>query len=236
MTSEVWHGHRGPERPVGLAFLARRPEAVAPRLLGLVLRAGARAGRIVEVEAYAGESDPASHAFAGRRARNASMFGPPGTLYVYLSYGLHRCTNIVTGPAGEAGAVLIRALEPIDGVDEMVAARLLDRARLPGRRPRVGPAGIRPEELCSGPGRLCAALGIDARHDGIDVLAPSAPVRLRRDGLRPLAVAAGPRVGISRAVERPWRWGVLGSRHLSRPVPGGAGEPRVGGAGAQHLH
>jgi DNA-3-methyladenine glycosylase len=145
------------------------------------------------------------------------MFGPPGTLYVYVSYGLHRCANVVTGPEGEAGAVLVRALEPVDGLAEMQAARDADRARLPRALGGKPPGRVPLVELCRGPGRACAALGITLDHDGARVLDRSSPVRLMDDGIRPPtdAVAAGPRVGISVAADRPWRWGVAGSPYVS---------------------
>jgi DNA-3-methyladenine glycosylase len=181
------------------------PEAVAPRLLNLVLETDTGAGRIVEVEAYGGERDPASHAHRGPTPRTASMFGPPGTLYVYRSYGLHWCANVTTAPEGVAGAVLIRALEPLRGLEEMNR-----------RRPRAR----RSVELCSGPGRLCAALGVSGEHDGTDLLSPGAPVRLVDDGTppppRPLVTT---RVGISRARELPWRFAVPDSPWVSRGRP-----------------
>jgi DNA-3-methyladenine glycosylase len=201
------------------AALSGPPEDIAPRLLGLVLRVGERAGRLVEVEAYAAHDDPASHAARGRTPRNGSMFGPPGTLYVYVSYGLHRCANIVTGPEGEAGAVLVRALEPVDGLAEIQLARDADRARLPRARSGKPARAVPLVELARGPGRACAALGITIDHDGVQVLSRTSPVRLLDDGVRPAAgaVVAGPRVGISTALERPWRWGVSGSPFVSSP-------------------
>jgi DNA-3-methyladenine glycosylase len=207
-----WVGRRRREHLVRRRDIAGPPELVAPQLLGLVLRVGERAGRIVEVEAYAAHDDPASHAFRGRTPRNGSMFGPPGTLYVYVSYGLHRCANIVTGPEGEGGAVLIRALEPVDGIAVMQEARDADRARLPRARAARPPTAVPLVELARGPGRLCAALGITTELDGADVLAPGSPVRLLRDGLAvdPAAVTAGTRVGIR-------RWAVAGSPHVSGP-------------------
>jgi DNA-3-methyladenine glycosylase len=177
---------------------------VAPTLLGAVLRRGAVAGRVVEVEAYGGADDPASHAFRGRTARNGSMFGPPGTLYVYRSYGVHWCANISCGPAGSGAAVLVRALAPVEGLDAMAQRR---------RRAR------RARDLCSGPGKLAEALGITGADDGVDALDPAAVVRLEVGvAVDPALVRATPRIGISTAVERPWRFVVAGDENLSRPV------------------
>lgn len=191
---------------------------IAPGLLGLLLVCGDRVGRIVEVEAYEGADDPASHAYRGPTPRNGVMFGPHGHLYVYRSYGMHWCANVVCGPAGEASAVLLRAVEPVAGIDAMWADR---------------PRARRETDLGSGPGKLCAALGIDARHDGADLLDPASPVRLALPDALPEAVAVGsdpepaseavvlcgPRVGITRAVERPWRFALAGNAHVSRPRP-----------------
>lgn len=154
-------------------------------------------GVIVEVEAY-DRDDPASHGFGGRTARNAAMFGPPGHAYVYRSYGVHWCLNLVTDGEGTAAAVLLRALEPTQGLETMRARRGVEDARL----------------LCSGPGRLCRALGITGAHDGLPLDGP--PFELRAPG-KPVDVVAGPRIGISRAVHHSWRYGLGGSRFLSRP-------------------
>jgi DNA-3-methyladenine glycosylase len=174
-------------------------------LLNKVLRAGERAGRIVEVEAYAGATDPASHAFRGRTPRNATMFGPAGHLYVYFTYGMHHCANVVCGAPGTAEAVLVRALHPIDGLDEMHLAR---------------PAAVRTIDLCSGPAKLCEALGIDRSSDGLDLCAPDGPVRLLDDGTpppdEPLVTT---RIGIRVGTERPWRFAVPGDPHVSRGRP-----------------
>lgn len=191
------------DRALPERLFARPPEDVAPELLNTVLVCGARRGRIVEVEAYRGESDPASHAFGGPTPRAAIMFGPPARLYVYLSYGVHWCANVVAHPEGEAGAVLIRAVEPLAGLDDMWADR---------------PAARRVTDLGSGPGKVCAALGIGPAHLGVDLLANDAPVRLVSDGTAPPAEpAVGPRVGITRAVDRPWRFSVPANPHRSRP-------------------
>ena len=166
-------------------------------------RGGLRGGRIVEVEAYCGESDPASHAFGGLTPRTAVMFGPPGHLYVYRSYGMHWCSNVVCLPEGTAGAVLVRALEPVVGVDAMWPAR---------------PKAHRPTDLASGPGKLGAALGITGADNGDDLLGGNSGVHLwcaARVRSRP-ELGQGPRVGISKAVAEPWRWWEAENRHVSR--------------------
>ncbi|MHB1536581.1 MAG: DNA-3-methyladenine glycosylase, partial [Acidimicrobiales bacterium] len=168
---------------------------VAPRLLNkVVVRADGRAGRIVEVEAYRGRDDPASHAYRGRTARNAAMFGPPGLLYVYFSYGMHWCANVVCGRDGEAQAVLLRSLEPIDGLEAMRAARW--------RAHRVQRDG----DLCRGPARLCQALGIDGRLDGADLRSGAAGIWLADDGMAPPpAPALSARIGVRAGAVLPWR-------------------------------
>ena len=190
-------------------LLAADPLEVAPRLLGKLVVHGNRSARIVEVEAYRGATDPASHAFRGRTARNATMFGRAGLLYVYLSYGIHWCANVVCGEEGVAGAALLRALEPVAGIDEMVSARAARRR-----------GGTAPPErdLCRGPANLTSALGIAKEHDGVDLLAASSSVRLLDDGVAPpvgAALARGPRVGITRAAGLEWRFWVAGSRYVS---------------------
>ena len=166
-------------------------------------------GRIVETEAYGGPSDKASHARAGRTARTAQMFGPPGHAYVYLVYGMHHCLNVVCGPDGEAAAVLIRALEPLDGLEQMRARR--------GRT--TGPD----ERLAAGPARACQALGVDRSFNGLDLLTDER-LWLGADPNGSLAdtdIVAGTRIGVDYAgpdwAARPWRFGVAGSRALSRP-------------------
>ncbi len=178
-------------------FLLRPVADVARDLVGATLLVAGTGGLVVETEAY-DRGDPASHSAAGLTARNAAMFGPPGHAYVYRSYGLHWCLNLVCGEAPGA-AVLIRALEPRHGLPEM--------------RARRGPLAER--LLCSGPGRLCQALGVTRDLDGAPL--DSAPFRLDpRDA--PVAVLAGPRIGITRGTATPWRFCLAGSRFLSRPA------------------
>jgi DNA-3-methyladenine glycosylase len=178
---------------------ARSVHEVAPELLGVTLLVDGVGGRIVEVEAYE-QTDPASHGYGGRTARNASMFGPPGHAYVYRSYGIHWCLNFVCEEEGTASAVLIRALEPTHGLDVMRQRRGLDDERL----------------LCAGPGRLCQALGVTREHDGLPLDRP--PFSLLPRDEQP-TFAAAPRIGITKAAELPWRYAVSGSRYLSRALP-----------------
>ena len=181
-------------------FCNRSPVELAPLLLNKVLQHGARRGRIVEVEAYTAADDPASHAYRGQTKRNAAMFGPAGRLYVYRCYGVHWCANVVCWPTGQAGAVLIRALAPLAGQDEMQAAR---------------PRAQRRRDLCAGPGRLTEALGINAAHDGVDL--SIGPVLLLDDQVAPpKQPIASTRIGIRHAAERPWRWYVVGDENVSR--------------------
>ncbi|MCY3559715.1 MAG: DNA-3-methyladenine glycosylase [bacterium] len=186
----------------GRGFFERPVAAVAPELLGMVLACGDRAGRIVEVEAYGGAEDPASHGHRGRTPRNEVMFGPPGRLYVYFSYGMHWCANVVCEPEGRCGAVLLRALAPLRGVEDMWADR---------------PKARRTRDLCSGPAKLTAALGIDGHHNGADLLDPASPVAILEDGAGTSTHASSGRIGISAATERPWRWYVPGDLNVSRP-------------------
>jgi DNA-3-methyladenine glycosylase len=208
-------------------FFDRPATDVAPDLLGCVLwyagPDGLVAARLVEVEAYRGAIDPASHSFRGQTARNAVMFGPPGYAYVYFSYGVHYCVNLVCQPAGLAEAVLIRAGAVVDGAD--LASRR--RYGLPGV---AGSAAVhagkngrqRERDLARGPGRLCQALGIDLSLDGADVCAPGGPLGISPPGVvQPADSAAvrtvrtGPRVGISQAADRPWRFWVADDGHVS---------------------
>jgi DNA-3-methyladenine glycosylase len=177
--------------------LARPVEQVAPELLGAVLRHGEVAVRLTEVEAYDGANDPASHAFRGPTPRNAIMFGPPGHLYVYFSYGMHWAANIICGPAGVASGVLLRAGEVVEGL-ELARSR---RARASDR------------DLARGPGRLTQALGLRAEHKGTYLL-DGGPVRLE-PGNPPESIMSGPRVGVSVEANRPWRFWVAGSRFVS---------------------
>ncbi len=171
--------------------------AVAPDLIGATLLVDGVGGRIVEVEAYARE-DPASHGYRGQTARNAAMFGAPGHAYVYRSYGIHWCLNLVCEEEGVAAAALVRALEPMEGLERMGERRGVDDPRL----------------LCSGPGRLCQALGVTREHDGLPL--DRAPFELRASS-GSLKVVRGPRIGIAQAAELPWRYGLAGSKSLSRP-------------------
>jgi DNA-3-methyladenine glycosylase len=179
-------------------FFARRVHDVAPDLVGATLLVDGVGGRIVEVEAYDHE-DPAAHGYRGRTARNASMFGPPGHAYVYRSYGIHWCLNFVCEDEGTASAVLLRALEPTCGLDAMQSRRGVEDPRL----------------LCSGPGRLCQALGVTRDHDGLPLDGP--PFRLEAPEEK-VEVVSGARVGITRAADLPWRYAVAGSRYVSRPL------------------
>ncbi|MGD0083199.1 MAG: DNA-3-methyladenine glycosylase [Acidimicrobiales bacterium] len=186
-------------------LLAGDPVVVAPLLLGKILSVGGTSGRIAEVEAYRGGEDPASHAFRGRSKRNATMFGPPGHLYVYFSYGMHYCCNVVCQPEGVAGAVLVRALAPLAGLEEMSRRRLRAKSE---------------RDLCSGPGKLCQALGIDHSFDGLDLLSGSGPVRLSGDGsVRAAAIGSGPRIGLAPGLAtagEPWRFFLVGDPNVSR--------------------
>jgi DNA-3-methyladenine glycosylase len=183
-------------------FFDRSVHEVARELIGCELRVGPTAGVIVETEAYE-ENDPACHAYIGRTTRNEVLFGPPGHAYVYLSYGIHSLLNFVTEPEGSASAVLIRALEPNDGIELM--------------RERRGRDEI--EQLCSGPGKLSEALGVDLSLNGADLLA--SPFELaEREG--EFEITASPRIGITKAADLPWRYCVAGSRFVSRPWPASA--------------
>lgn len=184
------------------SFFARDPLVLAPELLNKVLVGPHGAGRIVEVEAYDGADDPGSHAYRGRTPRTSVMFGPPGRLYVYFTYGMHWCANVVCREEGRAAAVLVRALAPLDGIERMREAR---------------PAARRDRDLCSGPARLCAALGIDGAHNGLDLLSDGAVVTVRDDGVAPPgAPVCTTRIGLSRGGDLPWRWYVPGDPNVSR--------------------
>lgn len=193
-------GRRRPPGRIVRSFFDRDPVAVARDLIGCSLLVAGVGGRIVETEAYA-EREPACHAYVGVTDRTRVLFGPPGHAYVYLSYGVHQMFNVVTAPSGEGAAVLIRALEPTAGIERM-------RARRAGRGER---------ELCSGPGRLAQALGIGPRLNGADLSAGEVAIQPRSG--RPVGEpAAGPRVGISKAIDLPWRFCEPGSAWLSAPA------------------
>jgi DNA-3-methyladenine glycosylase len=193
--------------------LAVRALELAPRLLGAVLAAGDVAVQLTEVEAYEGLDDPASHAFRGPTNRNAVMFGPPGHLYCYFTYGMHWCANVVCGPEGTASAVLLRAGRVVDGVE-------VARQRRPAARSDT--------DLARGPARLASCLGLDRSTNGADLLAEDAPVRLT--GLPEAAPphSTGPRVGITTAVERPWRFWLPGDPTVSAYRAGGRRRAGVG--------
>jgi DNA-3-methyladenine glycosylase len=179
-------------------FFARSVHEVAPDLIGVTLLVDGVGGVIVEVEAY-DQEDPASHGFRGRTARNASMFGPPGHAYVYRSYGIHWCVNFVCDRPGRAEAALIRALQPTHRLERMRARRGVDAERA----------------LCSGPGKLCQALGLNREHDGLALDEP--PFELLARDWTP-EIVTGPRIGITRAAERSWRYALAGSPYVSRPL------------------
>jgi DNA-3-methyladenine glycosylase len=191
-------------------FFERQPDTVARAVLGkLLIRQTNDAllvGRIVEVEAYFGDGDPAAHAAAGRTARNAVLFGPAGHAYVYFIYGMHSCLNISCEPAGQAGSILVRALEPLQGFAEMAAWRGLS-------------AHASPRLLTSGPGRLCQALGITrATHNGVDLLSEDSDLQLRDDGYETQDILVTSRIGISKAAERPLRFLIAGHSCVSGPA------------------
>jgi DNA-3-methyladenine glycosylase len=187
---------------VPAAFFERDPVTVAPLILNAILVGPAGAGRIVEVEAYDGAFDPASHAFRGPTPRTRTMFGPGGHLYVYRSYGMHWCANVSCRGTGVAAAVLIRALKPLGPLEPLRA-----------NRPGVGD-----RDLTNGPGKLCAALAITNAHEGVALFDPASEVRLYRDDVAPpRAPVQTRRVGISKAVDEPWRWYVADDPNVSRP-------------------
>jgi DNA-3-methyladenine glycosylase len=185
-------------KPHKRAFFARSVHEVAPDLIGATLLVSGVGGIIVEVEAYH-HTDPAAHSFRGPTLRNKVMFGPPGFAYVYRSYGIHWCVNFVCESEGSASAVLIRALQPTHGIAAMRRRRALHDER----------------SLCSGPGKLTEALGITAAHDGLPL--DASPIALHARASKP-DIAAGVRIGITKAVELPWRYGLKDSRFLSKPI------------------
>ena len=179
------------------SFFDRPVLEIAPELIGATLLVNGVGGRIVEVEAYH-HTEPAAHSYGGQTERNAVMFGPPGYAYVYRSYGIHWCLNFVCEAEGSASAVLIRALEPLAGIAAM--------------RRRRGLADVRP--LCSGPGKLCEALGVTRRHNGLALDRPPFELCARAEAPE---ISVGPRIGITKAVDHPWRFGLQGSRFVSKP-------------------
>jgi DNA-3-methyladenine glycosylase len=183
-------------KALGRDFFARSVHEVAPDLIGCTLLVDGVGGRIVEVEAY-DQEDPASHGFRGQTERNRSMFGLPGHAYVYRSYGIHWCLNLVCDEKGVAAAVLLRALEPTHGLDRMRARRGAEDARL----------------LCSGPGKLCQALRVHRGHDGLPLDRPPFELLASQEAFE---IVRGPRVGISAAAEIPWRYGLAESPFVSR--------------------
>jgi DNA-3-methyladenine glycosylase len=190
-------------RRLARSFYRRDPRVVAPELLGKVLVRGGTSARIVEVEAYCGAEDPGSHAYRGMTRRNATMFGPPGRLYVYFTYGMHWCANAVCGDEGQGVAVLLRAAVPLSGVEDMRARRLAARTD---------------RDLCRGPARLCQAFGLDGGFDGADLPTADRAVTLVDDGTPPPAAVVSTRIGLSAGAELPWRWCVPGDVHLSKPA------------------
>ena len=187
------------------SFFDRSVHEVARELIGCELAVGETAGVIVETEAYEA-ADPACHAYIGRTARNEVLFGPPGRVYVYLSYGIHSLLNFVTEPEGSASAVLVRALEPTQGIDLMRERRGRDQI----------------EQLCSGPGKLTEALGVDLSLNGADLLAPPFELADPDSAWQEVEITASPRIGITKAADLPWRYCVSGSRFVSRPWPASA--------------
>jgi DNA-3-methyladenine glycosylase len=204
-----------PGNLVNRKLLEAPPDTVARLVLGkLLVRRTSDAllvGRIVEVEAYLGSGDPAAHAAAGRTARNSVLFGPAGHAYIYFIYGMHSCLNISCEREGQAGSLLIRALEPLEGLAQMAAWRGLS----PHAAPRL---------LTSGPGRLCQAFGLTrATHNGVDLLSEDSELQLRDDGYEAPAILATPRIGISKAAERPLRFAVAGHPCVSGPARANGG-------------
>ena len=193
-------------RRLGRGFFARPTLDVARDLLNKVLVAPGVAGRIVEVEAYRGDDDPGSHAYRGPTPRTEVMFGPAGHLYVYFTYGMHWCANVVTDRRGEPGAVLLRAVTPLRGVPTMRARR---------------PAAVRDRDLANGPAKLARVFDLTGRHDGADLVRAVHGVSIRDDGVPPPArPSVGTRIGLSRGGDLQWRFAVPGVAEVSRPVPG----------------
>jgi DNA-3-methyladenine glycosylase len=213
MNHQPSHAATTPIRPLDRTFFGRSPQRVARELLGKVLVRDGKtrlAARIVEVEAYLGENDPAAHSAAGKTARNAVLFGPPGYAYIYFIYGNHYCLNVSCEREGKAGGVLFRALEPLLGMKEMARAR-----KITLHSPRDLP------RLTSGPGRLAQAFGITrARDNGCDLTSPASGLWIGEDGFRARNIETTPRIGITKAIERPLRFILDGNPFLSgRKIP-----------------
>ena len=200
---------------LGQDFYSRSVHDVARDLIGCVVRHGGTAGRIVETESYHME-EPACHAYAGVTERTSTLFGEPGHAYVYFSYGIHSLLNAVAEEAGVGAAVLIRALEPVDGLDEMRGRR--GAARPPQRKLGLR-GGVTDEDLCSGPGKLTQALGIGLSLNGSSLVDGPIEVLTREPGSRDPRVVIGERIGITKAADLPWRFCDADSRHVSRPWP-----------------
>ncbi len=184
-------------------FYLDSPDVVAQKLLGKLLVRGEMVGRIVEVEAYFGEADPASHSFPGKTARNAVLFGPPGHAYVYFIYGMYFCLNVSCEPDGLPGGVLFRALEPVSGLEAMARAR--------------GVAATKVAALTSGPGRLCQAFGVTRERDnGADFTSPKSELQIRDDGFVVGEILVTPRIGITKDADRPARYVIAGNPFVSK--------------------
>lgn len=205
--------------PLPRAFYSRDPRRVARDLLGKVLvREGAKrlTARIVEVEAYLGDKDPASHSAAGYTARTSVLFGPPGHAYIYFIYGNHYCLNVSCEPAGQAGGVLFRALEPLSGVEEMAAARGLELHKNEIHHPK-NPTNKALIKLTSGPGRLCEAFAITrTRDNGGDLTSSASSLWIGDDGTRARGIRTSPRIGITKAIDKPWRYFLYGNPFVSK--------------------
>jgi DNA-3-methyladenine glycosylase len=195
-------------------FFARSVHEVARDLIGCTLSVDGTAGIIVETEAY-DATDPACHAYVGRTARNEVLFGPPGRAYVYLSYGIHSLLNAVAEPEGSAAAVLIRALEPTEGID------LMRERRGRNARARASATRLKLQELCSGPGKLTEALGVGLTLNGADLGEPPFEITPRDRSWNGRGIVTAPRIGITKAAELPWRYCAAGSGFVSRPWPSG---------------
>lgn len=201
---KIRNGNHVVQTPLPREFYLRHPALVGPELLNkLLVREDGRIGRIVEVEAYAGSEDAAAHSFRGKTARNSSMFGIGGHLYVYFTYGMHWCANAVCGVEGEGHGVLLRAMDPLLGLDLM-------------RQARGQPA--RDRDVASGPGKLGQAMGMNKSWDGADLVTGDRGIWIASDGTPPPAIpVAGARIGIRHATDLPWRWHVNGNAHVSKP-------------------